>query len=591
MSESFRLLGVAIFWFAGIGLAHATPLVFSDAALRLRDQSGLAVTGARVKLGTFTAGFVPTASNRDQWAAHWFSTGIGFYAASDDAREWSAECIFPENANFPIGELFYVWVSNAAADALFTDPNWKATSAPPLGVAVHYDFTSQTTAVVGEIDPGEALASLAVPVLSIVTQPRSQTLVVGSPATFTVEVAGAAPLAYQWRKDGVDISGATEATLVLDHPGLAQAGAYTVVVSNSTGFVVSQPAQLAFVVEPTIAVSPESHVVVAGESVTFTVAATGTAPITYQWFKDGAPIAGATSDTYTLSPVTVADAGIYTVEITNAAGTVTSNGAVLTVNHAYLTNVAVRASMKQGQTLIIGFVVADGSEPILVRAGGPVVNQYGLNGLPDPMLKLVSLSGTVVATNDDWPTSLRELFSTLGAAPYENGSKDAALLWTVSGPQTAHTTGTGNGVVLVEAYDAGAVDATHGAKLVNVSARYQVGTGDDILIAGFVIAGTGKKQVLIRGVGPGLVKQGVTGVLADPQIVIYDQSTPIGRNDDWSSDLVATFNRLGAYPLDAGSKDAALVIELDAGKPYTVHVSGVGNTTGEALVEVYDANP
>ena len=591
MSVSFRFLSAALFWIAGHGIVRATPLVFSDDAVILRHENGIAMTEAQVKLGRFTDGFVPTASNRDQWADHWHSSGTGFYAASTGACEWSAECIVAENAGPRAGEPFYVWVLSSAANALFTDPHWQAPDTPPLGTVVHYAFTGQTTAIVGAIDPVRALASLAGSDLSMVAQPSSRVLAAGGSVTFTVEAIGVAPLTYQWRKNGIDIPGATAATFSLINVSVSQAGSYSVVVSNPTGSVVSQPAQLTLAAEPVIAASPMSRVAALGRSATFSVSATSALPMAYQWFKDGTPIPGATSATYTLGAVTAADAGTYTVAVSNAVGTVTGVGAVLTVDAAYLTNVSVRTGMKAGRTLILGFVVANGSKPVLVRAGGPVLDQYGLSGLSDPSLKLFDGSATVVATNDNWPDGLRELFATLGATPYEAGSKDAALVATLAGPHTVHVTGTSAGVVLAEAYDADPGNTPNGSKLVNVSARSQVGTGEDVLIGGFVIGGTGRKQVLIRGVGPGLVHKGVTDVLADPQITVFDRATPIAQNDDWSPDLAATFERLGAFALDAGSKDAALVIELDAGKPYTVHVSGTGQTTGEALVEVYDANP
>jgi hypothetical protein len=258
------------------------------------------------------------------------------------------------------------------------------------------------------------------------------------------------------------------------------------------------------------------------------------------------------------------------------ADTVTPNG--------YLANLSVRAAMAAGQTLIVGFVVDGGAKPMLVRAAGPVLNKYGLTGVVDPQLKLFNGSSTQVAANDNWDAALATTFATLGAFPFDAGSKDAALQQTINGPHTAQATATGAGAILVEAYDAGPND---GRKLVNLSARFQVGIGDNILIAGFVLSGTGTRQLLIRAVGPTLTNYGVTGVLADPQLAVFDVGTSIASNNDWSASLSSTFTTLGAFALNAGSKDAALVVTLQAGKPYSVQVSGVGNTTGEALVEIY----
>jgi hypothetical protein len=481
----------------------------------------------------------------------------------------------------------YRWFKDNALIAGAADATYALNPVAATDAGV---YTVEVTNAAGSVTSAGATLTVVLPP-AITTQPAGQSAAIGGSATFTVVATGTDPLSYQWQKSGVDLAGATSATLSLSHVQASDGASYHVVVSNGAGSVTSAEATLTVLAPPTIVTQPASQAVDVGGYAAFGVSATSTLPVTYQWLKDGTPIPGATSATYALGAVTAADTGTYTVEVTNAVGTVTSAGAVLTTNTAYLINVSARAGVKAGRTLILGFVVANGSKPVLVRAGGPVLDQYGLSGLSDPSLKLFDGSATVVATNDNWPDGLRELFATLGATPYEAGSKDAALVATLAGPHTVHVTGTSDGVVLAEAYDADPGNTPNGSKLVNVSARSQVGTGEDVLIGGFVIGGTGRKQVLIRGVGPGLVHKGVTDVLADPQITVFDRATPIAQNDDWSPDLAATFERLGAFALDAGSKDAALVIELDAGKPYTVHVSGAGQTTGEALVEVYDANP
>jgi hypothetical protein len=129
-------------------------------------------------------------------------------------------------------------------------------------------------------------------------------------------------------------------------------------------------------------------------------------------------------------------------------------------------------------------------------------------------------------------------------------------------------------------------------RLKNVSGRAQVGTGDDILIVGFVIDGTAPKKLLLRGVGPGLAGQGVTGLLADPKIRLMHGSTVVAENDNWSDgadadSVAATAAAVGAQPLASGSKDAALLLYLAPGI-YTAQLRGADSTTGVALVEVYD---
>ncbi len=185
---------------------------------------------------------------------------------------------------------------------------------------------------------------------------------------------------------------------------------------------------------------------------------------------------------------------------------------------------------------------------------------------------------------------------TITAAPPDG---QRFLRWNGSGvtdPNAAQTTVTIAGDTSVTAtYES--IVAFHSA-FVNISNRAQVGTDADILIPGFVLAGTAPKNVLVRVVGPTLTRApfNVTGVLANPTLEIYDANHQlVASNDDWPdnanlADLVAATNSTGAFPLDDGSKDAAVLTSLPPGG-YTVHAAGFGNTTGVALVELYDAEP
>ncbi len=169
---------------------------------------------------------------------------------------------------------------------------------------------------------------------TVTTQPASQTVAEGGTATFTVAATGTAPLGYQWTHDGVNVSGATGATLTLEDVQAAAAGAYAVKVSNSAGAVTSNPATLtvsAAITPPAITTQPASQTVAAGGTAVFSVAATGSAPLAYQWAHGGAAIAGAISPTLTLSDVRAASAGSYAVVVSNGGGSVTSDPATLTV--------------------------------------------------------------------------------------------------------------------------------------------------------------------------------------------------------------------------------------------------------------------
>ena len=442
---------------------------------------------------------------------------------------------------------------------------------------------------------------------AITSQPTSRTVTAGTATTFTVGATGTASLAYQWRKNGNAISGATAAVYTILAVTLADAGNYSVTISNSAGSVTSATAVLTVttvVVAPTISNQPASQTVTVGTAVTLSVIAAGSAPFTYQWKKAGTNIPNANAAIYTITSITAADAGNYTVTVTNSAGTLASATATLTVNAApvgptsRLSNLSVRTTLVARQFLTVGFTMTGGSKSVLVRAVGPSLAQFGItDSMADPSLILYA-NGVRADANDDWfgSTTIANTAASVGAFPLaSSGSLDAALVRSISGGNTVEVTGSPlaattaatAGSVIVEVYDAGSGTAT---RLTNISARNQVGTGANILIAGFTIDGTGNKNLLIRAVGPGLAQFGVGGVLADPKLQIYTAAAVpviVGQNDDWASTLSSTFGSVGAFALATGSKDAALTVSLPPGG-YTVQVSGADGGTGNAIVEIYE---
>jgi hypothetical protein len=147
----------------------------------------------------------------------------------------------------------------------------------------------------------------------------------------------------------------------------------------------------------------------------------------------------------------------------------------------------------------------------------------------------------------------------------------------------------GPGVALVEVYDGLAGDPT--ARLLNLSTRAFVGTGENILIAGFVVGGTGSMRLLLRGIGPGLSQFGVANVVAQPRLTIFSGGTPISSNTGWTTngfkqDLIIAAAAVSAFPLVEGRADSAMLFNATPGA-YTIQISGVGETTGEAMVEIY----
>ncbi|HUG09769.1 MAG TPA: immunoglobulin domain-containing protein [Opitutaceae bacterium] len=358
---------------------------------------------------------------------------------------------------------------------------------------------------------------------------------------------------------------------------------------------------------PTVIVPSQSQTVVYGSTVVLSVQASATPGPTFQWTKDGAVIPGATNFALVISGATEVHAGNYAASVTNSFGTVVSDSITLALsssaNASRLINLSTRAPAGTGaQTLNLGFVLGGSSAntgtPVLLRAVGPSLAPFNVVGLlADPRFAVHS-AGTKIDENDDWggDPGLAAASGRVGAFPLdEETSKDAALYQPSFAPglHTMVVTGFASttGVVLAEVYDATPVDAKNpeAPQLINSSARARAGTGDDVLIVGFVIDGETSKTLLVRAIGPSLVAHGIDGVLANPRLQLFSGTTKIMENDYWEDApavTAAVFAQVGAFALPSDSKDAALLVTLPPGA-YTAHVSGADGGTGVALAEIY----
>lgn len=228
-----------------------------------------------------------------------------------------------------------------------------ATMPPGLLAILTYDGSANCPSavasytVVGTINDanyqGWATNTLVIqPVLPFFTQqPQSQSALAGSNVTFSVAAGGTPPLAYQWRKDAIIILDATNSSYTLSGVTTNAAGAFDVVVSNPYGSATSMVAVLAVVLPPSVVQQPVSQTVFVGSNATFTVLATGTAPLTYQWCRNGSNIGGAINPSLSLAGVTTNDSGNYTVILSNPYGSITSAVAVLRVDEAPMSRVFV----------------------------------------------------------------------------------------------------------------------------------------------------------------------------------------------------------------------------------------------------------
>lgn len=268
-----------------------------------------------------------------------------------------------------------------------------------------------------------------------------------------------------------------------------------------------------------------------------------------------------------------------------------------------LANVSVRAVSGTGfDVLIVGFYVdGTGTKELLLRGVGPTLARFKVSStLADPVMQLGSQSTGPIASNDNWGSNAAQITAAsarLGAFALDPGSPDSGILTTLTAGSgyTAKIEGKagGTGVALGEAYDG---DLWGTARLVNVSGRAWVGPGDSSLISGFVVVGESSKTLLIRAIGPTLAEspRNVQGVLSNPVLRIYrlGEYSPLFQNDNWgtisySGEIAATAQLAGAFELAPGSNDAVLLLTLPPGG-YTAVVSSADNTTGVALVEVYE---
>jgi N-acetylneuraminic acid mutarotase len=272
-----------------------------------------------------------------------------------------------------------------------------------------------------------------------------------------------------------------------------------------------------------------------------------------------------------------------------------------------LGNISTRAFVQTGDHVLIGGFIVQGTETkrVIIRAIGPELNQHGvLNALANPTLELHDHTGALIASNDNWATTIiggiitanqvRDIQAS-GYAPHD-GRESAIIADLPPGNYTTIVRGVNNttGVALAEVYDLG-----NGASsiLVNISTRSFVQTGDNVMIGGFIVQGAQPKRVIIRAMGPelGAPPFNIPDAMVNPTLELHDGTGAlIASNDNWATTIIGgiiasnQFHDIvnsGYAPADG--RESAIIAELPAGN-YTAIVRGVNNTTGVALVEVYD---
>ena len=354
----------------------------------------------------------------------------------------------------------------------------------------------------------------------------------------------------------------------------------------------------------TILGAPSATSVKIGGSTTFTVSAsTSSGTLTYQWYKNGTAISGATGATLTISNASSTDAANYTVTVSNGISSITSTAAALTVgsvpDQGRLINLSINTQIAANENMTMSFVVGgagtSGTKPLLMRAVGPSLATFGVTSfLPDPAVDFYNGS-TKITSDNDWAgdVSISSTAAAVGAFPFTSAtSKDAAIYLSsvASGDHSIIISGgTGTGSVLGEVYDSTPSDqfGSSTPRLINVSVNKNVG---DLSTVGFVIGGSTSLKVMIRAIGPGLAQFGLTDYIADPTMTLYDsKSNALATNNDWDATAtpLSTQTSVGAFSITAGSKDAVLIQTLQPGA-YTVQVKAATGASGRGLIEVYE---
>lgn len=266
------------------------------------------------------------------------------------------------------------------------------------------------------------------------------------------------------------------------------------------------------------------------------------------------------------------------------------------VNAPVLLNISTRGLIGTGENVLIGGFIIQGTQPatLILRAIGYSLRAVGISApIRDPVITVYDGNQQIVATNDDWiaspdaetiasfqldpPSSIESaLFLTLPPGSY------TAVVKGFSDADTPPATGIG----LVEIYDL----ATTGSRAGNISTRGQVKTGDNVMVAGFIIGGMQSKKLVLRAIGPSLSRAGVAAPLADPTLELHNANGALLQsNDNWSqSPNARAISNSGLAPTNP--RESAIYATLNPGS-YTAIVRGVNNGTGTAVVEVYDLSP
>ncbi|MEY2878922.1 MAG: hypothetical protein RLZZ15_1302 [Verrucomicrobiota bacterium] len=558
-------------WLRGLAFGLGRTVVGGEAGLSVFDANDAFLAGDRrtALLPTGAWAVSGIVFERDEFVA---VAGGGTILSSTDAATWTPQTSGTTADLQDVAAFNNTLIAVGTGGTILSRDErgaWRRRTAPTSELLLGVAGGDGVAVAVGGSGTILRTVAKAVPPV-IVAEPASVSETLDGAAAFIVRANGSSPLSYQWRRNGLPLAGETRTALMLTPLTMADAGNYTVVVTNPAGAATSAAASLSLLPAPPgvadrvhppriLALAADKTTVRIGEPITVRAAVTGSAALTYDWA--GAP-AGNNESLRTTEPALTfrfnspGQRTTLQLIVRNPSGEATSAPIVFTVlpDPPVILGQSTNVRVQTGKRTTLQVQISPTT--------GPLIIQWWQDGHILTRPALVSGNELGRVTTGSAGTYTFTLTNALGA--------------TVTSAPIVVT-----------------VDDT--SRFANLSTRAFVGPGEQVIIAGFAVAGVNQRQIMIRGVGPALAKFGVADALPDPRVELFEGTRARGSlavgwdsgGPDDTSFFTAAFKSVGAFPFDAGSRDVVYFAAVPPGT-YTVVLTSASGRTGTALVEIYE---